>query len=1399
MDLGDVLNFFGGSIFIEEYRGDLLELSWALDERERSQGDPADESQRNALTILRAILHAHRGEFKHCLDKLRQLEASGNQWTFRSYIYQALLMVWADHPPMFSCWPIQDTLAYRLWFRDHTEERLLHIYNYLDEHAENQNSGCQNEWVLIKLILEGLRVCQESSQLPPTDSDSGSLDRYSELLAGLAEARENIEEIRANYLHAHFGPFHGYLQQLSYRLLHGYLQQLSYRLLHMQRSVAQNEALIALKSHYEGIDDQHGVGMYHILRGDQLISPPLLSPILRNLEPIDESWGQEDGGGVRTRENLSRKLQPASVSTLSNSTVHAAFEHYETALIYFRRSHSKRGEAVATFRRACLINLVSGSSLRLPSTMNPSILSDQLRSSRLLFGSCGDVLNEQIAHLHVTLFPERNKKIIFDPQMILAIKPQIGFHAESVGNHAFALCLGVFALQIGEQSFFRGDVNHAIYCYHTSLNIISQLSVFLHLRIQVLLKLAVIYASRGDANAATEFSGIALVLAPQLLLELRILPSGTASPESEITPLRILHLQLDPGPGIDTIVDLGMVSSYSSENKLRNTAYIYFLKEVVSSSITIDLQFAELSPPREFSQYSQNKYASIFKAISLFEGNHPAKDWLDYQKRRLEYLAVLYTSRASIQKLKPSSARASVESFLSVQPVDLMRKADMIELAVRYGNLEKAKDIMATIHDEDLVPHVATPLIPSNNSSTSPSMAHQRRALLSIELVFSSAINSRQWQRARKLMYRLEQLSPGYFASGGSPSLPAGQRLISAALVFANQESPSIAWTYAISALVEITKARIRLKLSDRGHFDNIAKATRVTNLLVHLAIRLQECGSELDMEDAQPPNGKNLPSQESILEAKRTRSMMTAFNALDLTEMVRTRTITDWVSQDRGISRNYLEITRKVRTWEHLSHRQGELDEAERQEFDLLNSEIDDLTKAEGILGAEISTQADAQPSRDLNAFLTSIQEGNLVIYTSVSDDGLAIFALDMDGIKHVSWNPDAGAPQVKMLVSDYLDILVSSKSKQLSERTRELGETLSSWLIQPVSSYLEGKDAVIFVPSGDLMRVPFGALPYKNDYLLLHKAVSQVPSLTTLFQLNLNHYRRLPKFALQKSQFCTVVAKPGSAREARKPNGEPELRMAGIEAVMISHLYQIKASHASEMSRDDFRDNLSGSEVFHLVTHGHFDPDHPLRSYISLKEKFRILDLVGLSAKPMLVIFSACLTGLGEAGDSGDMLGFSHSLLTAGATNFIGALWNASDVTTMIHMYLFHREILSTTISTVGSCWQSATKALYSMTPDDVIVLLSSWIELWDNIQKEIEYEEEFVKNGKRKIQSVIDELQTPHGRKMLDFKHPYIWAPFILVGRAGIRFTSEQVKSEVPHQDSRLVDGKPQCATQ
>jgi len=86
-------------------------------------------------------------------------------------------------------------------------------------------------------------------------------------------------------------------------------ERLSYTLLHVQGSVAQCEALGALREHYEHSNDQHGLGMYYILHGDQLVSPPSTSPILLNIELND---GVQEAGhrtGVRDGPGLSSEAQ----------------------------------------------------------------------------------------------------------------------------------------------------------------------------------------------------------------------------------------------------------------------------------------------------------------------------------------------------------------------------------------------------------------------------------------------------------------------------------------------------------------------------------------------------------------------------------------------------------------------------------------------------------------------------------------------------------------------------------------------------------------------------------------------------------------------------------------------------------------------------------------------------------------------------------------------------------------------------------------------------------------------------------------------------------------------------------------------------------------------------------
>lgn len=87
-------------------------------------------------------------------------------------------------------------------------------------------------------------------------------------------------------------------------------------------------------------------------------------------------------------------------------------------------------------------------------------------------------------------------------------------------------------------------------------------------------------------------------------------------------------------------------------------------------------------------------------------------------------------------------------------------------------------------------------------------------------------------------------------------------------------------------------------------------------------------------------------------------------------------------------------------------------------------------------------------------------------------------------------------------------------------------------------------------------------------------------------------------------------------------------------------------------------------------LACSDNIDIDAPFLSSLSLKEKFKVLDLLAVQREVKVVVFTACLSGLGKATDRGDVLGFSHAVLMANANAYIGALWPNNDLVTLIHM---------------------------------------------------------------------------------------------------------------------------------
>lgn len=324
---------------------------------------------------------------------------------------------------------------------------------------------------------------------------------------------------------------------------------------------------------------------------------------------------------------------------------------------------------------------------------------------------------------------------------------------------------------------------------------------------------------------------------------------------------------------------------------------------------------------------------------------------------------------------------------------------------------------------------------------------------------------------------------------------------------------------------------------------------------------------------------------------------------------------------------------------------------------------------------------------------------------------------------------------------------------------------QELSDALLGPLQDLIASKSHIIFVPTGDITRLPLGALLYNGEPLILQKAVSQTPHLQ---YLRLALERSRPKITPRTS----FIAK---ARATRPDDTEVPLPFAGIEALMIAELYPSSSPlSATTLTRDDFKNEMETSTILHLSTHGNVNISSPLMSSISLAEKYRVIELSLLRARTMeLAIFSACLTGQGLASPLGDILGFSHAILASSAEVFIGALWTANDVVTMIHMYLFHVQLLNTGTS-IAESWAHATRQLYHLTHEDAVEMLRSFVETWDRLKRDGRDPDVFVPGGKKLLQTVIRRLGTKRGKRELNFKHPYFWAPFGVVGNGNLQIT-------------------------
>jgi CHAT domain-containing protein/Flp pilus assembly protein TadD len=348
-----------------------------------------------------------------------------------------------------------------------------------------------------------------------------------------------------------------------------------------------------------------------------------------------------------------------------------------------------------------------------------------------------------------------------------------------------------------------------------------------------------------------------------------------------------------------------------------------------------------------------------------------------------------------------------------------------------------------------------------------------------------------------------------------------------------------------------------------------------------------------------------------------------------------------------------------------------------------------------------------------------------------AVTDDKTFLFV--------ITRNAQAGKPKANLKV-----YTIDIKRQELTARAEDFRQQLASRdirfrasarqlydrLVKPAQSDLQGKRRIVIVPDGALWELPFQALqPDANRYFIQTAAISYAPSLSALREMNKQLQRQSSRKALTLLAFGNpalsneIIERNRIARRDEKLAPLPETEH---EVKALVELYGTENSrvYIGAAAREDLAKAEAGKfKVLHLATHGVLNDANPMYSRIVLSQGetnedglLEAWEIMKLDLNADLVVLSACDTARGRLGAGEGVIGLTWAFFVAGSPTTVVSQWKVDSASTSQLMLDFHRNLKST-----------------------------------------------------RPLMTKAEALQAA-SLKMLqrsNYKHPYYWAGFVLVG--------------------------------
>jgi CHAT domain-containing protein/tetratricopeptide (TPR) repeat protein len=337
-----------------------------------------------------------------------------------------------------------------------------------------------------------------------------------------------------------------------------------------------------------------------------------------------------------------------------------------------------------------------------------------------------------------------------------------------------------------------------------------------------------------------------------------------------------------------------------------------------------------------------------------------------------------------------------------------------------------------------------------------------------------------------------------------------------------------------------------------------------------------------------------------------------------------------------------------------------------------------------------------------------------------------LAVIVSFPDGSKKIS---QISVPQteIEAQINRFRNTLESGRSQYINEYDFAPSQQLYQWLIAPFEKDLNNIDTLVFVNDGLLRSVPMAALYDGKQFLIEKFAVATTPSLTLTAPEKIERPTELSALLMGVSEQPKVPGRSFAALQAVDKELASVAAQFPNSKTLLNQAFSVEALRAT-LTEKDYR-------ILHMATHGTFGFD-PADNFVVAGAKqmgeagefnetltiSELDELIRSVSDPTresieLLTLTACETAIG---DNRSTLGLAGVAIRAGVRSAIATLWSVSDDSSAELISQFYENLKNPDL-TKAQAMQKAQIAM--LTPRGL--------------------DDDFVR------------------------RHPYRWAPFILIG--------------------------------